>query len=87
MVDSANTRYIGEGEIALNLPDKKLFSSNGSVLFEVGANLTLTSIGSNTFFANSTIIKINADDKLTFNDGTTQNTAFQVYDSTGVRLA
>lgn len=41
----------------------------------------------NTLFANSTLIKINANDILTFNDGTTQNTAFRVYDSSGTRLA
>ncbi len=85
--NSANTTYIDSGELAINLPDGKLYSSNGSVLFEVGANLTFLSVGSNTFFANSTLVKLNANDILTFNDSTTQNTAFRVYDSTGTRLA
>ena len=37
--DPANTQYIDTGELALNLTDGKMFSSNGSVQFEVGANL------------------------------------------------
>ncbi len=43
--------------------------------------------GSNIVFANSSIIKINSNDVLKFNDNTTQNTAFRVYDSTGTRIA
>jgi hypothetical protein len=84
---SSNTQYIDAGELAINLPDGKLFSSNGSVLFEVGANLTLISVGSNTLFANSTAVKITINDALTFSDNTTQNTAFRVYDSGGTRIA
>jgi hypothetical protein len=37
--NSGNTHYIDTGELALNLTDGKLFSSNGSASFEVGANL------------------------------------------------
>lgn len=37
--DPANTQYIDTGELALNLTDGKMFSSNGSAQFEVGANL------------------------------------------------
>lgn len=189
----ANTSYIGAGELAINLPDGKLFSSNGSTLIEIGTNLSsLTSttyvrgnelvalggsgeggqivigygnnlansitgqanntfnidviggntgstpllrifgqnndgstveifsaantgrvhigglaentdstlkvtgsinvssqaaFGANLFFANSTVVKLNNNDVLTFNDNTTQNTAFRVYDSTGTRIA
>ncbi len=36
---SGNTHYIDTGELALNLTDGKMFSSNGSAYFEVGANL------------------------------------------------
>ena len=85
--DPANTQYIDVGELAINLPDKKLFSTNGSVLFEVGSNLTNISVGSNTFFSNSTIVKITTNDTLTFADSTTQNTAFRVYDASGTRIA
>jgi len=64
--DPANTQYIDTGELALNLTDGKMFSSNGTVQFEVGANLTNQNVsntanaashtvGSN-FIANSTAI-------------------------------
>jgi len=36
----ANAQYIAEGELALNLPDGVLYSSNGSALIEVGAKLS-----------------------------------------------
>lgn len=42
--DPANTSYIAAGELAVNLTDEKLFSSNGTVAFEVGANLTSLSV-------------------------------------------
>ena len=38
--NSGNSAYIAAGELALNLTDKKMFSSNGTTSFEVGANLT-----------------------------------------------
>ena len=41
---STNTSFIDAGELAVNLADSKLFSSNGSVAFEVGANLTSLSV-------------------------------------------
>lgn len=37
---SGNSTYIDAGELAINLTDGKMFSSNGSVLFEVGSNLS-----------------------------------------------
>ena len=112
----ANLQYIAEGELALNMADKRLFSSNGSVLIEVGANLTSLNVTggttvngallvnntatintvlnvvsslqvNSTFVANSTMIKISANDILTFNDNTTQNTAFRVYNESGTRIA
>ncbi len=85
--NSSNTTFIDAGELAINLPDGKLFSSNGSVAFEVGSNLSLISVGANTFFSNSTVVKITTNDTLTFADNTTQNTAFRVYDSSGTRIA
>ena len=45
--NSGNSRYIDTGELALNVPDGKLFSSNGSVHFEVGANLENLAVSSN----------------------------------------
>lgn len=38
--NSANAGFIAAGELAVNLTDEKLYSSNGTVAFEVGANLT-----------------------------------------------
>jgi hypothetical protein len=52
--NSANSSYIDAGEFAVNLTDGKVVSSNGTVTFEIGANLSslnltgaLTANGSN----------------------------------------
>jgi len=45
--NSGNTHYIDAGELALNLTDGKMFSSNGSVYFEVGANVQNLSVTGN----------------------------------------
>lgn len=45
--NSANNRYIDTGELALNITDGKLYSSNGTVYFEVGANLQNLTVTSN----------------------------------------
>ena len=54
--NSSNSSFIDAGELAVNLADRKLFSSNGTASFEVGSNLsslavsgtsTLTSISAN----------------------------------------
>lgn len=50
------------------------------------SNATSLSIGT-LFTANSTILKVNTNDTLMFADGSTQNTAFRVYDSSGTRIA
>jgi hypothetical protein len=42
--NSGNTHFIDTGELALNLTDGKMFSSNGSAYFEVGANLSSLSV-------------------------------------------
>jgi hypothetical protein len=42
------TSDITTGEIAINLRDQKLYSSNGSVVFEIGANNTTSHIGTLT---------------------------------------
>lgn len=128
---SGNTAYIGAGELAINLTDGKLFSSDGTNLITVGSNLSslfvsgntvvsqinatsihvganvvLTSAGisigngtvyssltataaliANIVAANTTSFKLIANDVLTFNDQTTQNTAFRVYDAANTRIA
>ena len=50
--NSGNSQYIDTGELALNLTDGKMFSSNGSVQFEVGANLTNLNVSANVNAAN-----------------------------------
>lgn len=45
---SPTTGNLETGELALNLRDQKLFSSNGSVVFEIGANNTTSHIGTLT---------------------------------------
>lgn len=50
--NSGNTHFIDTGELALNLTDRKLFSSNGVAYFEVGANLSSLSV--TTITANGT---------------------------------
>jgi hypothetical protein len=44
--NAANTSYIDAGELAVNLTDQKLYSSNGAASFEVGSNLASLSVGS-----------------------------------------
>lgn len=45
--DSGNTSFIDKGELAINLADRKVFSSDSAnAIFEVGSNLTSLSVGS-----------------------------------------
>lgn len=46
--NSSNTSFIDAGELAVNLTDKKLFSSNGVAAFEVGSNLSSLSVTGTT---------------------------------------
>ena len=43
-----NTSTLAIGELALNLTDRKLYSSDGTNIFETGANLTTLSVSTNT---------------------------------------
>jgi hypothetical protein len=45
--NSSNTSYIDAGEFAVNLTDKKVYSSNGTTSFEIGANLTSLNVSGN----------------------------------------
>jgi hypothetical protein len=58
--NSANTQYIDAGEFAVNLADSKVISSNGTVTFEVGANLTTSYISSNVSIGGITLINTTA---------------------------
>jgi hypothetical protein len=44
-----NTSILDTGELALNLADGKLFSSNGSVVFEIGANTSTLTVNNYSF--------------------------------------
>jgi len=89
--NSGNTHFIDTGELALNLTDGKMFSSNGTVYFEVGANLANQivtgtvnaasfAVGTN-FIANTTQVTIAAGVLLSANGGV--GTAGQVLASNG----
>jgi len=89
--NSGNTHFIDTGELALNLTDGKMFSSNGTVYFEIGANLANQivtgtvnaasfTVGTN-FIANTTQVTIAAGVLLSANGGV--GTAGQVLASNG----
>ena len=46
--NSSNTAFIDSGELAINLVDGKLFSTNGGASFEIGSNLSFLSVTGNT---------------------------------------
>jgi hypothetical protein len=59
---SPTTSEITGGELALNTRDGKLFSSDGSSVFEVGANVHSLSVGSGDFtFANGSMTMPSSD--------------------------
>lgn len=90
------TSNLETGELALNLRDQKLFSSNGSVVFEIGANNasshigTLT-VGNTTPFTfpttdgtNGQVLKTNGSGTLTWQDSASagENIAFSEFSYT-----
>lgn len=50
-----NTSTLSIGELALNLTDQKLFSSDGSNIFELGSNVTSQYVYSTISVGNSTV--------------------------------
>ena len=61
---TSNSSFLDTAELALNLTDKKMFSSNGTSLFEIGANLSSLSVAGNvsitdTFFGNNVTLSGN----------------------------
>jgi hypothetical protein len=70
--NSGNTHYIDTGELALNLTDRKMFSSNGTVHFEVGSNLASLAVSGNTDIDGTLILSANG---ILFSDNTTLTTA------------
>jgi len=70
--NSGNTHYIDTGELALNLTDRKMFSSNGTIHFEVGSNLASLAVSGNTDIDGTLILSSNG---ILFSDNTTMTTA------------
>jgi hypothetical protein len=84
------TASIQPGELALNLPDGILYSTNGSAVFQIGANLSTISVTGNVTFSN-TIITANgstgtAGQVLTTN-GSTGNVYWSTVSSSGSSTA
>lgn len=52
---SPNTSTLSIGELAINLTDRKLFSSDGTDIFETGSNLTSLSVFSDITVGNSAV--------------------------------
>ena len=78
--NSSNGSYIDAGEFAVNLADKKVFTSNGTVYFEVGSNVESQVVTGSTYFGLSTAnITINST-SITVSANSTQNA---VVNSTG----
>jgi len=65
--NSSNTSYIAAGELAINLTDRKLLSSNGSATFEIGANLASMVVGTGFTLTSG---NANFDSGVLFVDGT-----------------
>jgi hypothetical protein len=53
--DPSNSAFIDAGEFAVNLADNKVFASNGTIVFEIGSNLSNLSV-SGTITVNGTSI-------------------------------
>lgn len=66
--NSANASFIDAGELAINMPDGKLFSSNGSALFEVGANLINLNVTSNATLHTTTAGNTTVNGSVTINN-------------------
>lgn len=82
--NSANSAYIAAGELAINLTDFKVLSSNGSSPFEVGANLNSLFIGTGNVTANATSLRIGTSATLIANGA--NGTAGQVLTSNGTTV-
>lgn len=54
------TGQIDIGEFAVNLPDGILYGSNGTIVFEIGANTSTLSVGANNVFGNSTVFAVSS---------------------------
>ena len=85
---SANTQFINQGELALNMADFKMFSSNGTAFFEIGANTSTKFVSNGTatgFTANSTGAYANVvtANNITASNNLTFPTGSKITDSLG----
>jgi hypothetical protein len=55
VTSAGNSQYIAAGELALNMPDGILYSSNGSALITVGANLVNQAVTNTLTLGNSLV--------------------------------
>jgi hypothetical protein len=80
------TGDLSVGELGINLADKKLFSANSSVVFELGSNLTNIYVGNTTsaLTVNSTLVTIPTTIALSANGS--NGTAGQVLTSNGAGI-
>lgn len=78
--NSSNSSFIDAGELAVNLTDRKVFSSTGAVAFEVGSNLSSLSV---TGIATVNAITANGSAGLNGQVLTTNGTTVYWADSTG----
>jgi hypothetical protein len=80
------TGDLSVGELGINLADKKLFSANSSVVFELGSNLTSVYVGNTTsaLTVNSTLVTIPTTIALSANGS--NGTAGQVLTTNGAGI-
>ncbi len=52
---ATNSQYIAAGELALNFPDQKLFTSNGTTYFEIGSNVINQNVTNTITVGGSTV--------------------------------
>ena len=79
---ATNSQYIATGELALNLPDQKLFTSNGTTYFEIGSNVVNQNVTNNITVGNrsgSTITPSSINFDNTFSSVAGQNLKLNLY--------
>ena len=84
--DAGNTAFIDKGELAVNLADRKVFSSDSSnAIFEIGSNLTNLSVTSNIILNNDAAVnfKTLAGYNVKFKHQSDDNFVFYTTDTTG----
>lgn len=68
-----NTSSIAIGELGLNLTDRILYSSDGTNVFEIGANNRIVQVSNNIFIGNSSVNTFVNSSLITVNNATISN--------------